>query len=402
MESVKKELEVADETFVITFVAESSDTRYTSNEGATPGQGKEDENKEKGLTHKERVELEQEKLKNKRESVRSSWEEKWVYRGPLESALYSKIHEFQKQRVERGYTDVLKKADDFQASSSATSVSDSDTDKDEGSTDTHGGSLNTRLKMFGGAASFVKEVPAKEKKKVKKVKEDKPLKSGDNFSPLVDSEITAANQNSNIVSDSHTLPEDRGEAIDSKLMGRAVSSRRRSSSCVSMTAFETIEEEGQSKEDSTESLDKVTPLPKIGPSLSRRQSMELLRMDGIMKGGPQTDESDREKGWGSRKASTSSIGESSLIHSIKEPKEPPSIDAKAAYMNSANLPQFNRERDECEGKERDRLNEIINSFTCKHSWTDSVQIKFKGLNVDDTPKVQIWQFNVSIYLKCVL
>ena len=390
---------VTDGSFMITFVAGTpelrsklSDNLHSQSAGSNET---EERSKEKALTHKEKLEMEEETLRKRRVSVRSSWEEKWVYRGPLESALYPKIHEFKKQRVERGYTDVLKKADDFLASSSATSITDSDTDKEEGAT--RSGSLGNRLKMFGGAASFLKPSLTKETKPDKKSNKEKQQQDSDETGNKDETDGNPVESQS-----PHQQEESELLLPDGKSMPPG-SSRRRSSSCVSITVFATIEEENQNNHinESIESLDKVLPLPKIGQNLSRRQSMELLRLDGMVKSdGDPTMYREKDIG-GSRKGSTSSLGESALVHSIstaageRKNSGVASIDPKTAFMNSANLPHINRARDECEYQEMEKVKESVNGLISKPQWADSLRVKFKGLNIDDTPKVQIWQFNVS-------
>jgi len=403
VKSESSSIAMSDGAFVITFVAGTPESKpkFSNNlqSHSSGPNNTEEKSKEKVLTHKEKLEMEQEILRKRRESVRNSWEEKWVYRGPLESALYSKIHDFKKQRVERGYTDVLKKADDFLASPSATSISDSDTDKEEGTA--RSGNVSNRLKMFGGAASFLKPSLTKDTKSDQREHKEKQQQVDDN-SETENKEET----------DGHPIKSELrqgdGEALDNKFMLLG-SSRRRSSSCVSINAFATIEEEGENNNnnnntnnninESIESLDKVSPLPKIGPSRSRRQSMELLRLDGIVKNDGEPTMI-REKDKASRKGSTSSLGESALLYSTStasgdKTEAAFSIDPKTAYLNSANLPHINRERDECEYQELEKVKDALSSLISMPQWAGSVRVKFKGLNVDDMPKVQIWQFNVS-------
>ena len=431
---VEKSMEISYESFIISFVTampEERDSEHGSSDESGSGQNldgkvtdeskqllematseeqaKEGRLKEKVITHKEKLEMEQAMLRRKRESVRSSWEERWLYRGPLEHALYLKIHEFQKQRVERGYTDVLKKADDFQASSSTTSFTDSDTDKEEKS-EGRGGHLSDRLKMFGGAASFVKATPPKEKKKTKKVAKVERPDANDQTATEVEMDKSQPKpmtvDKDTEADSSHVEPalprHFDSEVPDSKSVIRGSSPRRRSSSCVSISAFETIEEESQSNvEESTESLDKVAPLPRIGPSLSRRQSTELLRLDGMLKLDTESALNDQERARGSNKVSASSLGESSLVHlssrGLEREESRPSVDAKAIYMNSANLPHINKERDECKKKELDRIKGVVNGLISVPHSTDFLQLKFQGLNADYKPKIQIWQYNVSLF-----
>ena len=269
--------------------------------------------------------------------------------------------------------------------------------------------------MFGGGASFIKSPPIikpKEKEEDKETKEELVEVIGDVLKtepiPLPESKLANHHQKSNAGS----------------------SSRRRSSGCVSVTTFETITEEGvDESHESMENLDKVTPLPKIEPSLSRRQSAELLRLDGIM---PLSDtkldsfnDTFPENGYMRTRRSSdgethhsSSIGKalSPLVHKFpsatnKAQDKPNSkvrsisvsipatqgLETMALYMNSANLPHLTSLQDEHEEMQKKRVAESVDGLLSQPRWGEaSAQLKFIGLKTDDKVKVQVWRQRVRM------
>jgi hypothetical protein len=283
---------------------------------------------------------------------------------------------------------------------------------------TQSGKLSDRLKMFGGGANFTRGLPTRiAEKKPEEIAGKEELKEAPKPEP---SGPRTAEQNEDSPdsgttitplkpSDSSSIPPQQRTSISSP--------RKRSSSYVSMSAFETIEEEGSSGVESVESLDKVTPLPKIEPSSSRRQSAELLRLDGIVK----TDTPSVSLAT-ARKASSGSPSHSPLLSARKAAQSvkgtsadtsPAPVRAKftstpsttsqgseamAMYMNSAYLPHLNSLQEKYEEEERKRVAKVMRGLLSLPRWTGaSVQLKFMGLKTDDRPKLQIWKQHVSSF-----
>ena len=293
------------------------------------------------------------------------------------------------------------------------------------------GSVGDRLKMFGGGVNLTtppaaskeekrKEEEKKEEEEKKKTEEEEKRKKKEEEEKRKEEEEEKKRKRSR--DESSQL-----EALQQKRPTSSSSPHKRSST-FSTISFETIEEEASNTslnaEESTESLDKVVPLqPNVpGPSLSRRQSQELQRIDGIQH---QSDAEEPLKVDSAQKMSTPGTNSpllsstkkgTSLYHrtSGKNLKEVRSVsspesslsskgsEALALFMNSANLPHLNSLLAEDKEREKKRATKVTNTLLSMPRWTGaSVQIKFHGLKTDDRSKIQIWKQHVSKVFRLV-
>ena len=262
------------------------------------------------------------------------------------------------------------------------------------------GKLSDRLKMFGGGASFTKgPKPEKKKEEEESVVAKEEAKEALKGSGGSDPEPTEDSSEVDGGTTSSAQPQPKH------------SPKRHSSSYASVSAFETIEEEGPSGVESVENMDKVAPLPKIEPSLSRRQSAELLRLDGIVKPDIPAVTLTGVAAAGDRKASTGSPSHSPLLSarraarltSVPATMSSQGSEAMALYMNSANLPHLNNMMDSHKKEEQAGVAKVVKGLQALPRWTGAnVQLKFIGLKTDDRPKLQIWKQHVSFYELCVL
>lgn len=334
--------------------------------------------------------------------------------------LSGKISLFDRKRED---TDVLKMARRFQSPppvSSKTSPSSTKVEEKKPGSQ-QGGKLSERLKMFGGGA---KTPPAKKPEK-KEEKEEESARELTHEGSKSDSEEAGASDPAPVESTQDSSDASASSSAHvSPQTASAVSPKKRSSSYASMSAFETIEEEGSSGiDESVESLDKITPLPNIEHSLSRRHSAELLRLDGIVK--PDLSAVTQTLAV-TRKSSSSSPSQSPLLsstrkamslHSTKTSNSeltkteytPPPVkstsvpqvssqgsEAMALFMNSANLPHLNSLLNEHKEKEKKRVAKAVSGLLAMPRWKGvSVQLKFRGLKTDDRAKIQIWKQHVS-------
>lgn len=294
-----------------------------------------------------------------------------------------------------------------------------DPKKEDNKPTVQGGKLSDRLKMFGGKASVAKGLPTKKPERkegevVTKEVVSEPEKAGaSNSAPAQCGSKLEPGKAARVDMAQDGVAQDSNDTSSTPPQQKS-SPKRHSSSYVSISAFETIEEES-SGVDSVESLDKVSPLPKIEPSLSRRQSAELLRLDGFIK--TDTPPALIQAGIALRRGSGSSPSHSPLLSARtagilrSEPVASPVIsritsapsvssqgsEAMAMFMNSANLPHLNSLQDDFKEKERKRVTKVMNGLLSLPRWTGaSVQLKFLGLKSDDRPKLQIWKQHVSL------
>ncbi len=279
--------------------------------------------------------------------------------------------------------------------------------------------LSERLKMFGGGASFIKPPPTpsppeKLAEHPKKEEEEK-----------TEEKTGAKNENK---SEDHTSSDSEQHSVVIREKTTSNSSpRKRTSSRASLSTFETIEEEGVNE--ANEELDSMSPLPKIEPSLSRRQSEELLRLDGICpshkeKENASEDTKDISMGKGSNgeeehDLESHPLKKTSSLHSdpVQDQKTPgesersksvphtvtQGSEAMALYMNSADLPHLNRILDEHLESKKKRVSKILNGLLSMPKWTGAnVQLMFRGIKIGVKFQLQIWKQRVSLLIKKII
>ena len=329
-------------------------------------------------------------------------------------------------------------ADRFQSPTLPTTVA---TKKPEMKIVVQGAKLSDRMKMFGGGAAKTPHTAKSEEKKGKDMagktaSYPMPTRAKKQNVTKPDGGSDSTDGGASTPPGTPTPPDTPGTSTPPSTPTppttppRITSQKKRSSSYAGISAFETIEEEGSSGvEESTESLDKVAPLPKLGPSLSRRHSAELLRMDGIVKPDIEAQASKASAAHkaveAESKASRSPASQSPLLaskkaaslHGAKDSKSDRRRDgsvatrsisvpaqastqgseAMALFMNSANLSHLNSLQDEHREKEKKRVAKAMGGLLSMPQWTGrNVQLKVMGLKTDDRPKIQIWKQHVSM------
>ena len=211
--------------------------------------------------------------------------------------VYLKMQDFESQRQERGYTQVLKMRDHLQKHDDHQHQSGKGKRK-RPSSGVREGNVNAKLQMFGGGLDS-KQVQLKRRDKTRH-HPGSPIKTNlfkDEFtfnsissSPTKDGSPTTSMNES--PKDEVDTPTD-GSPLHGKVKRRSSLSSR-----ASVTTFETIREaeeddEGENRTnvvtkhsvadlEGDESEENVTPLPKLQPNLSRRLSQERLRLDGLL------------------------------------------------------------------------------------------------------------------------
>lgn len=211
--------------------------------------------------------------------------------------VYLKMQDFESQRQERGYTQVLKMRDHIQEHDDHQDL-DRKVKKKHPSSGVQEGNVNAMLQMFGEGTDL-KQVQLKRRDKTR-YHPGSPIKTN-----LFKDEFTF---NSISISPAKgdtpatTVNESPKDEVDTPTDGSPshgkVKRRSSLSSRASVTTFETIREaeEDDEQENSVdlvskhsvpdlerdESEENVAPLPKLPPNLSRRLSQERLRLDGLL------------------------------------------------------------------------------------------------------------------------
>ena len=339
------------------------------------------------------------------------------------SEVYQKLQKFDLQKKERGYTDVLKMVDRFQGNRRS---QNEPLDEPEESDKSGSGGISDRLKMFGGRASFITP-PA-------------PKTPASTFAQKMEPDMHGSKVRSRSESSS---PATSREASP----GRSRNLTRRSSSCLSVTAFETIAEEDTSGAESdaskTEDIDKFTPLPKIHPGLHRRLSEERLRLDGLNEDSLSASKSDTalipgparlsprvEQRQGSKQYSGNKtpsppemrlrrhsgsavysplMKSSSPVARKKEdkpkigrplsmPASPPrGSEALSLFMNSANLPHLNHLKERHERDQTKLAEERVSLLLSKPRYMgEAVPFEFQGLDFKEKDNLYIWKQKVRL------
>ena len=213
--------------------------------------------------------------------------------------VYLKMQDFESQREERGYTQVLQMRDHIQKHDDHQDRSGKVKRKRRPSSGVQAGNVNAKLEMFGGGMNL-KQVQLKRRDKTRHhpgspiktnlFKDEFTFDSISTSSTKVDSPTTT------------TVNESPKDEVDTPTDGSPshgkVKRRSSLSSRASVTTFETIREVEEDNEgennanlvskhsvaelEGDESEEDVAPLPKLQPNLSRRLSQERLRLDGLL------------------------------------------------------------------------------------------------------------------------
>ena len=242
--------------------------------------------------------------------------------------------------------------------------------------------VSDRLKMFGGGVSFRSESPAE------------PPSGGRGRS------------------------ESPGESpCASRDASPGHSKTRRSSSALSVTAFETIAEESPS---GGEGEDKVTPLPSIQHTPSRRNSEEKLRLDGLKL--EDLVSSSKSEANGNKTPSPPSLGQRRhsggvvssqrrhsggvvsplLISSSPKPNRASvpvynGSEAMAIFMNSAGLPHLDHLRERNEREMSITMDTRVGLLLATPRMTGvKVPVEFRSVNFGDKGKLHVWKQKVSV------
>lgn len=209
-------------------------------------------------------------------------------------SVYLKMQDFESQRQERGYTQVLKMRDHIQKHDDHQDLSGKVKGK-RPSSGVQEGNVNAKLQMFGGGMDL-EQLQLKRRDKIRHhpgspiktnlFKDEFTFNSTSTFPSKEDTPTTAMNES----------PKDQVDApIDGSPLHGKVKRRSSLSSRASVTTFETIREAEEDDEgenriakhsvtdlEGDESEENVAPLPKLQPNLSRRLSQERLRLDGLL------------------------------------------------------------------------------------------------------------------------
>lgn len=398
----------------------------------------------------------QETLKSSVERQEKSELEKRNILPTKTSAVYYKYQDFSQLKKERGYTDVLKMVSQMQSSKSEEANSAA-SDRSAPRGPSKLGNVSAKLKMFGGGASFVKPPPLKkdeptlstedkstaeelsmaEKPSLSHTEESKPPESPTHKSPP-----------SGTPSDNSPPHASTQTEVSSVIQPRH--RYRSTGSLISITTFETIKEEDETTDtepddlERVESIDLITPLPKIPPSLSRRHSEELLRLDGIQQSSKEESSTASSQQPGGKESPTRSravelreketrrspsptkrrhsggssvyspLMQSSDATSVQKretsdqsdkprplsvpPSPPKGSEAMSLYMNSANLPHLNHVKVKHEKSELSAAEDLADALLSKPKFSaDQVPLEFKHLKLaEGRPKIYAWKQKVPL------
>ena len=236
-------------------------------------------------------------------------------------AIYRKVQDFERQWEERGYTEVFKMRDRLQEPHDDQAGS-SKGKKLRPASGVQEGIVSEKLMVFGGSTDYVKS-PWKQAQPQERVTKTKPhLSSPAKTSPIKE-KLSPGSSPSSPEKDATTAvlreavkdvvdgPTERSPSNVSPSHGK-VKRRSSLSSRASVTTFETIREAEEDREEAghttadlldhvatelagDESTDKIVPLPKLHPNLSRRLSEERLRLDGLLSADQSGDSSSKKE-----------------------------------------------------------------------------------------------------------
>ena len=212
-------------------------------------------------------------------------------------AVYLKMQDFERQRQERGYTQVLKMRDHLQKPADA----NGSIKEQRPTSGVQEGNVTAKLKLFGGGTDYTippnRQTQTPIQKLETKLRPGSPIK----MSSFMD-EFTLSSPGSSPESNTTLATAILREALKAVVDDRSPAAaaghgklKRKSalSSRASVTAFETIKEAEEDEGDDAnsdiatdleidEGTDRLVPLPKLHPNLARRQSEERLRLDGLL------------------------------------------------------------------------------------------------------------------------
>ena len=376
------------------------------------------------------------------------------------AAVYNKMpHE--QERPKRSSTEVLKMVSQMEERKQDKQLTTEVMRQSE--PQVRSGSVSEKLKLFGGGMRPVKpeQHPPSPSSGSSELHQQKNVHSTEEKSKSRENELKVMMESSDISS----LPLEQTDSVhDSRMMTAAANKREvvrdRLRRPVSSPAFQAITEE-TTGEGSGELEDKVTPLPKIHPGLSRRHSEERFRLDGLK---PLTEESKplksslekptspkggkysppslrmrllegggkanidargipnfetREKGSTSpgrdkrrsvsvysplvvSSTANSSKGEQQgkRERSVSNPSPPQrSSESLALYMNSADLPHLNHLQERHQKEERERAEERVESLLGGPRLSgDDVPLEFRGLQLEGGKRrVYVWKQKVCVW-----
>ncbi len=180
---------------------------------------------------------------------------------------------------------------------------------------------------------------------------------------------------------------------------------RRSSSALSVTAFETIAEECTS---SGEEGDSPTPLPAIFPSNSRRQSQEKLKLDGLP---TESVSSGKDDAGGNKTPSPPILGQrrhsggvvSPLMFSSSPNNKRASVPSHngseelTMYLSSANLPHLEHLRERSEREKTINVDRRVQLLLAPPKMAkNKVPFEFKFVDFGDKGKLHVWKQKVNV------
>ncbi len=222
-------------------------------------------------------------------------------------AVYRKVQDFDRQWEERGYTEVFKMRDRLQEPHDDDQAGIGKGKKLRPASGVQEGNVSAKLMMFGGNTDHIWKQDQRQERVIK----SKPhLSSPTKTSPVKKEELSFSSPPSSPEKDATTaaLREAIEDEVDGPTTEKSPSNvspshgkvKRKSSlsSRASVTTFETIREAEEDREvehttadlldhiatelAGDERTDKIEPLPKVHPNLSRRLSEERLRLDGLL------------------------------------------------------------------------------------------------------------------------
>ena len=236
-------------------------------------------------------------------------------------AIYRKVQDFERQWEERGYTEVFKMRDRLQEPHDDNQAGIGKGKKLRPASGVQEGNVSAKLTMFGGNADYIKS-PWKQAQPQEHITKTKPHLSSPTKTSPIKEELSSGSPPSSTEKDTTTAalrealkdvvdgPTERSPSNVSPSHGK-VKRKSSLSSRASVTTFETIREAEEDKEvehttadlldhvatelAGDESTDKIVPLPRVHPNLSRRLSEERLRLDGLLPAGQSGDSSSKKE-----------------------------------------------------------------------------------------------------------
>jgi hypothetical protein len=235
-------------------------------------------------------------------------------------AVYRKVQDFDRQWEERGYTEVFKMRDRLQEPHDDDQAGIGKGKKLRPASGVQEGNVSAKLMMFGGNTDYIWK---QDQRQERVVKSKSHLSSTAKTSPIKEEELSSSSPPSSPEKDATiaALREAIEDEVDGPTTEKSPSNvspshgklKRKSSlsSRASVTTFETIREAEEDREverttadlldhvatelASDERTDKIEPLPRVHPNLSRRLSEERLRLDGLLSADQSEDSSSKKE-----------------------------------------------------------------------------------------------------------